>query len=165
MCLNICVWTYLHHKSVKVLQFQLWVYIILANELSTKSDKRSLRIPHNRWHSEFTFKDPLTWWFVGTTCKYKKGFVGRNCHKLYKNNLFSAFILQITKRIYIFSDPTRFSNNSWNFWMVVPFIWFEIKFNYQLDAIFVYFSSTCFGLLRPSSGAIEPARTLLKTDT
>ena len=39
--------------------------------------------------------------------------------------------------------------------MVVPFIWFEIRVNYQLDAIFVYFSSTCFGLIRPSSGAIE----------
>ena len=41
------------------------------------------------------------------------------------------------------------------FWMVVPCIWFEIRVNYQLDAIFVYFSSTCFGLIRPSSGAIE----------
>ena len=30
-----------------------------------------------------------------------------------------------------------------------------IRFNYQLDAIFFYFSSTCFGLIRPSSGAIE----------
>ena len=30
-----------------------------------------------------------------------------------------------------------------------------IRVNYQLDAIFVYFSSTCFGLTRPSSGAIE----------
>ena len=39
--------------------------------------------------------------------------------------------------------------------MVVPCIWFEIRVNYQLDAIFVYFSSTCFGLIRPSSGAIE----------
>jgi len=35
-----CVWSYLHHKSVKVLRFQLWVYIILANEFSTKSDNR-----------------------------------------------------------------------------------------------------------------------------
>ena len=43
----------------------------------------------------------------------------------------------------------------WQFWMVVPCIWFEIRFSYQLDAIFVYFSSTCFGLIRPSSGAIE----------
>ena len=41
----------------------------------------------------------------------------------------------------------------------------------NLMQIFVYFSSTCFGLIRPSSGAIEcqwqrnapPARTLLKT--
>ena len=41
------------------------------------------------------------------------------------------------------------------FWMVVPCILFEIRFIYQLDAIFVYFSSTCFGLTRPSSGAIE----------
>ena len=31
----------------------------------------------------------------------------------------------------------------------------SIRLNYQLDAIFVYFSSTCFGLTRPSSGAIE----------
>jgi len=30
-----------------------------------------------------------------------------------------------------------------------------LRVNYQLDAIFVYFSSTCFGLIRPSSGAIE----------
>ena len=30
----------------------------------------------------------------------------------------------------------------------------EIRVNYQLDAIFVYFSSTCFGLTPPSSGAI-----------
>ena len=30
-----------------------------------------------------------------------------------------------------------------------------IRVIYQLDAIFVYFSSTCFGLTRPSSGAIE----------
>ena len=30
-----------------------------------------------------------------------------------------------------------------------------ITVNYQLDAIFVYFSSTCFGLTRPSSGALE----------
>ena len=29
------------------------------------------------------------------------------------------------------------------------------KSYYQLDAIFVYFSSTCFGLTRASSGAIE----------
>ena len=33
--------------------------------------------------------------------------------------------------------------------------WHKIRVNYQLDAIFVYFSSTCFGLIRPSSGAIE----------
>ena len=31
----------------------------------------------------------------------------------------------------------------------------RMRVNYQLDAIFVYFSSTCFGLVRPSSGAIE----------
>ena len=30
-----------------------------------------------------------------------------------------------------------------------------MRVNYQLDAIFVYFSSTCFGLTRPSSGEIE----------
>ena len=41
------------------------------------------------------------------------------------------------------------------FWMVVPCIWFEIRVNYQLDANIVYFSSTCFGPIRPSSGAIE----------
>ena len=42
-----------------------------------------------------------------------------------------------------------------SFWMVVPCIWFEIRVNYQLDANIVYFSSTCFGPIRPSSGAIE----------
>ena len=42
-----------------------------------------------------------------------------------------------------------------NYWMVVPCILFEIRVIYQLDAIFVYFSSTCFGLTHPSSGAIE----------
>ena len=31
----------------------------------------------------------------------------------------------------------------------------EVRVIYQLDSIFVYFSSTCFGLTRPSSGAIE----------
>ena len=41
------------------------------------------------------------------------------------------------------------------FWMVVPCILFAIRVIYQLDGIFVYFSSTCFGLTRPSSGAIE----------
>ena len=40
-------------------------------------------------------------------------------------------------------------------WMVVPCIWFEIRVNYQLDANIVYFSSTCFGPIRPSSEAIE----------
>ena len=33
-----------------------------------------------------------------------------------------------------------------------------IRINYQLDAIeylFVYFSSTCFGLICPSSGAMD----------
>ena len=39
--------------------------------------------------------------------------------------------------------------------MVVPCIWFEIRVKYQLDAIFFYFSSTCFRLIRPSSGATE----------
>ena len=34
-------------------------------------------------------------------------------------------------------------------------IFFNIRVNYQLGAVFVYFSSTCFGLIRPSSGAIE----------
>ena len=38
--------------------------------------------------------------------------------------------------------------------MAVPCIWFEIIVNYQLDAN-VYFSSTCFGPIRPSSGTIE----------
>ena len=35
---------------------------------------------------------------------------------------------------------------------------FEIRINYQLDAIeylFLYFSSTCFGLIRPSTGAMD----------
>ena len=41
------------------------------------------------------------------------------------------------------------------FWMVVPCILFAIRVIYQLDGIFVYFSSTCFGLTRPSSGVIE----------
>ena len=44
------------------------------------------------------------------------------------------------------------------FWVFVPCIWFEIRINYQLDAIeylFVYFSSTCFGLICPSSGAMD----------
>ena len=41
------------------------------------------------------------------------------------------------------------------FWMVVPCILFEIRIIYQLDALFVYFSSTSFGLTRPSSGPIE----------
>ena len=44
------------------------------------------------------------------------------------------------------------------FWVAVPCIWFEIRINYQLDAIeylFVYFSSTCFGLTCPSSGAMD----------
>ena len=44
------------------------------------------------------------------------------------------------------------------FWMVIPCILFEIRVIYQLDAICVYFSSTCFGLTRPSSGAIEDGR-------
>ena len=39
--------------------------------------------------------------------------------------------------------------------MVVPRIWFEIRVNYQPDANICYFSSTCFGPIRPSSGAIE----------
>ena len=39
--------------------------------------------------------------------------------------------------------------------MVVPCILFEIRVIYQLDAIFVYFSSACFGLTHPSSGAVE----------
>ena len=47
------------------------------------------------------------------------------------------------------------TNNPMKFWMVVPCIWFEITVNYQLDANIVYFSSTCFGPIRPSSGAIE----------
>ena len=51
------------------------------------------------------------------------------------------------------SDPNW--NNNIKFWMVVPCIWFEIRVNYQLDANIVYFSSTCFGPIRPSSGAIE----------
>ena len=33
--------------------------------------------------------------------------------------------------------------------MLVPCIWFEIRVNYQLDANIVYFSSTCFGPIRP----------------
>ena len=44
------------------------------------------------------------------------------------------------------------------FWVVVPCIWFEIRINYQFDAneyLFVYFSSTCFGLICPSSGAMD----------
>jgi hypothetical protein len=31
----------------------------------------------------------------------------------------------------------------------------NIRINYQLDAIFIYFSSTCFGLICPSSGAMD----------
>ena len=31
----------------------------------------------------------------------------------------------------------------------------EIRVNYQLDANIVYFSSTSFGLIHPTSGAIE----------
>ena len=64
-------------------------------------------------------------------------------------------------------------NLYWEFWVVVPCIWFELRINYQLDTIFIYFSSTCFGLTCPSSGAMDlynflykpPAHTLLKIDT
>jgi hypothetical protein len=63
----------------------------------------SLRIRHNRWHSEFTFKDPSTWRSVVTAWKYQKNTASRNCQILYKKNLFSAFILQTKKRyIYIY---------------------------------------------------------------
>ena len=35
---------------------------------------------------------------------------------------------------------------------------YEVRINYQLDSIeylFVYFSSTCFGLICPTSGAMD----------
>ena len=51
-------------------------------------------------------------------------------------------------------NSARF-RHQYNLWMVVPCIWFEITVNYQLDANIVYFSSTCFGPIRSSSGAIE----------
>ena len=39
--------------------------------------------------------------------------------------------------------------------MCVNFNSTKMRVIYQLDAIFAYFSSKCFGLTRPSSGATE----------
>ena len=59
-----------------------------------------------------------------------------------------------------FCNFVQLHNSVRRIWLFMYFTGAEIlklhiRVIYQIDAIFVYFSSTCFGLTRPSSGATE----------
>ena len=76
--------------------------------------------------------------------------------------LFLYIIIEIIVIVVTFQCRKKKSSSLFSNEMKVTVLWkwdrllqVYIRDIYQLDAIFVYFSSTCFGLTRPSSGAIE----------